>query len=52
VLYLKHNLNARAIASLSGTLGEIETDVETLIRDIDASIAESDRFLASLETAS
>lgn len=52
VLFLKHNLNARAIASLSGNLGEIENDVELLIRDIDASIRESERFLATLEPAS
>ena len=40
VLFLKHNLNARAIASLEGTIGEIESDVASLIRDIDASIEE------------
>lgn len=51
VLALKHNLNARAIASLGTTLGEIQGDVDLLIRDIDASIKESDRFLASLESA-
>jgi gas vesicle protein len=51
VLFLKHNLNARAIASLSSTLGEIEGDIELLIKDIDASIKESERFLASLESA-
>ncbi len=49
VLFLKHNLNARAIASLSGSLGEIEGDVDALIRDIDASIRESESFLATLE---
>ncbi len=52
VLFLKHNLNARAIASLSGSLGEIEGDVDLLIKDIDASIKESERFLATLESAS
>lgn len=52
VLFLKHNLNARAIASLSGSLGEIQGDVDALIRDIDASIQESERFLATLESAS
>ena len=52
VLALKHNLNARAIASLSSTLGEIEGDVALLIKDIDASIQESERFLATLESAS
>ena len=48
VLYLKHNLNARAIASLEGSLGEIEDDVASLIRDIGASIKESERFLETL----
>ena len=52
VLALKHNLNARAIASLSSTLGEIEGDVDLLIRDIDASIKESERFLTALESTS
>lgn len=51
VLALKHNLNARAIASLSSTLGEIEGDIALLIKDIDASIQESERFLSTLETA-
>ncbi len=50
--FLKHNLNVRAIASLSGSLGEIESDVDALIRDIDASIRESESFLATLETTS
>ncbi len=49
VLFLKHNLNARAISALQGTAGEIESDVESLIRDIDASILEAERFLAELE---
>ncbi|HPG27551.1 MAG TPA: DUF2959 domain-containing protein [Myxococcota bacterium] len=48
VLFLKHNLNARAIASLEGSLGEIEDDVASLIRDIGASIKESERFLETL----
>ncbi len=49
VLFLKHNLNARAIASLEGDLGSIETDVAKLIEDMNASIAEADSFLASME---
>jgi hypothetical protein len=49
VLYLKHNLNARAIASLEGNVREIEGDVEALIRDIGASIREAETFLASME---
>ena len=49
VLFLKHNLNARAIAALEGTLGAMETDVASLIRDIDESIREADRFLDTLD---
>jgi hypothetical protein len=51
VLFLKHNLNARAIAALEGTLGELEGDVASLISDIDASIRESERFLETLDSA-
>ena len=51
VLYLKHNLNAKAIASLEGSVGAIEDDVEALIRDIRASIEEAESFLASEEGA-
>ena len=49
VLYLKHNLNAQAIASLKGELASVETDVAALIRDMERSIAEADRFIASME---
>jgi len=49
VLFLKHNLNARAIASLQGKLPEIEDDVEALIRDMESSIAEADEFIGNLE---
>ena len=51
VLFMKHNLNARAIAALEGTVGEIEDDVEALIRDIDTSIREAESFLAELDRA-
>jgi len=50
VLFLKHNLNARAVASLSGTLGAIEDDVGQLIAEMEASIAEADAFLSSMGT--
>jgi hypothetical protein len=45
-LYLKHNLNARAIASLKREAATIQADVDRLIRDMDAAIAASDRFIA------
>lgn len=48
VLALKHNLNARAIASLAGELKTIEGSVDALIADMEASIAEADAFLESM----
>ncbi|MCB9860383.1 MAG: DUF2959 domain-containing protein [Phycisphaeraceae bacterium] len=45
VLFLKHNLNARSIASLQSTVVSLETEVETLIRDMEASIAEANTFI-------
>lgn len=45
VLFLKHNLNARAIASLQGTATEIQSEVQGLIRDMEASIAEANSFI-------
>lgn len=49
VLFLKHNLNAQAIASLEGSLGSIESEVGSLIRDMEASIAEADAFIETIE---
>ncbi|MBB85091.1 MAG: DNA repair protein [Deltaproteobacteria bacterium] len=51
VLFMKHSLNARAIAALEGTVGEIESDVASLIRDIDASIREAESFLDQFEAS-
>jgi len=48
VLFLKHNLNARAIASLDTEAGVIEAEVRKLIREMEASIAEADAFIASM----
>ncbi len=49
VLYLKHNLNAQAIGALKGEGVKIETDISKLISDMNASIAESDAFIKTLE---
>ncbi len=51
VLFLKHNLNARAVASLRPALGRIEADVERLIREMEAAIREADVFIRRLEAA-
>ena len=48
VLFLKHNLNSRAIASLRTELAIIEGDISELIRDMEVSIDESNRFLTEL----
>ena len=45
VLFLKHNLNARAIASLDSTLGELEGEIASLIADMEASIDEANAFI-------
>ncbi|HYE03581.1 MAG TPA: DUF2959 domain-containing protein [Phycisphaerales bacterium] len=45
VLYLKHNLNAQAVAGLEGTLGEIERDVAALVRDLEVAIAQAEAFV-------
>lgn len=50
VLFLKHNLNARAIASLDSTNRELEADITRLIADMEASIRESEAFIQSLQS--
>ena len=49
VLYLKHNLNARAVASLQVEFGRIEDDIEALIREMRKAIASSDAFIESMQ---
>ncbi|MGI5924660.1 MAG: DUF2959 domain-containing protein [Lentisphaerae bacterium] len=48
VLFLKHNLNARAIAGLSSELASVQGSVDSLIRDMDAAIKQADQFIATL----
>lgn len=48
VLFLKHNLNARAIASLDTETAAIEAEVRRLIEEMNSSIAEADAFIASM----
>lgn len=51
VLYLKHNLNAQAIASLESELGQMRQDVDGLIREMERSVAESEAFILRLQRA-
>ena len=49
VLYLKHNLNARAIASLKGELNTVNDDVNALINAMQKAIDESNAFIEQMK---
>ena len=48
VLFLRHNLNARAIGSLESELGTIEAATRSAIEEMERSIAEANRFIVSM----
>lgn len=45
VLYLKHNLNAQAIASLKGEAANIQSEISRLIESMNRSISRADEFV-------
>jgi t-SNARE complex subunit (syntaxin) len=49
VLFMKHNLNAKAISGLSSELVSVQTNVDKLVRDMDIAIAKADKFIAALQ---
>ena len=49
VLFMKHNLNARAIAGLSKEVVRVQMNVDKLVRDMESAIAQADTFIASLQ---
>ena len=49
VLYLKHNLNARAIQSLKQEVVKIDKDVDVLLAAIRKSVAEADAFIREMK---
>jgi len=51
VLFLKHNLNARAIASLESTVTELEGEIARLIDEMNASIDEANAFIEGMSGA-
>jgi hypothetical protein len=51
VLFLKHNLNAQAIGSLAGEFNSLKVDVDSLVAQMNASIEESNRFIANMKQA-
>jgi hypothetical protein len=48
VLFLKHNLNANAIASIKGKFNSIEADIDQLVAAMNKSIAEANSFIQSM----
>ncbi|MEO6002893.1 MAG: DUF2959 domain-containing protein [Opitutus sp.] len=52
VLFLKHNLNARALASLTTTNRELEADISRLVADMETSIREAEDFIKTMHTES
>lgn len=51
VLFLKHNLNARALAQLDTNHRQLEAEIGRLIGEMENSIREADAFLAALPPA-
>lgn len=49
VLFLRHNLNVRAISSLETELADIEAATAAAIAEMEQSIAEASRFIASMK---
>jgi Protein of unknown function (DUF2959) len=48
VLFLKHNLNARAIGSLSKELVTVRGNVDSLVAELERSIKEADDFIKEM----
>lgn len=51
VVFLKHNLNARAISSLRKTSADLDLQANNLIREINQSSDEADRYIKTLGQA-
>jgi hypothetical protein len=50
VLFLKHNLNARAVSSLGSTHRALEADITRLISEMETSIREAEIFIRDLKS--
>lgn len=49
VLFLKHNLNARAIASIKTELATVKRDVAALVKQMESSITEANQFISQMQ---
>lgn len=50
VLFMKHNLNARAIAGLTSEVAGVQTNVDKLVKEMEIAIAQADVFIKTLQT--
>ncbi len=48
VLYLKHNLNAQAVAAIKGEFTNLKRDIQILMNDMNKSIADSNKFIEQM----
>lgn len=48
VLYLKHNLNAKAVGAISGEFSLLQQDVNLLLQEMNRAIADSNQFIATI----
>lgn len=48
VLYLKHNLNAQAIAAIKGEFTTLKRDIQSLMNEMNKSIADSNKFIEQM----
>jgi predicted nucleic acid-binding Zn-ribbon protein len=48
VLYLKHNLNAAAVASLKGESLNIQEEITKLLKEMNDAIAKADKFIQAM----
>jgi hypothetical protein len=49
VLFLKHNLNARAIGALGNELVTVRGSVDSLVTELEAAIKEADAFIKDMD---
>ena len=49
VLFMKHNLNARAIAGLNAEVVKVQANVDQLVKEMEKAITQADSFIASLQ---
>ncbi|WP_377113072.1 DUF2959 domain-containing protein [Pseudoalteromonas sp. M58] len=48
VLYLKHNLNAQAVAAIKGEFTNLKRDIQLLMNDMNKSIENSNKFIEQM----